>query len=182
MTPFELNAGLFGDAAHFAGECLAQAAHGQEVSRLGGALDRLGDLAQGGRADDARGALEPMGGAGDDGEIVGAVDLTLGDAGSVQELALDLGQGRRIVAEQFDELAAIVCRGHAGAFSQTLRVALSCSMPIGLVINPSIPPARLFFSCSSCVLAVTARMGVPAPRAPASLSRMRLANSKPSMS
>ena len=102
------HAGLLGDAAHFVAEQLAQAAHGRQVLGLGGALDRLGDLAQRRRADHARGALQPVGGAGDGGEVVGVLDLALGVARGVEELALDLGQGGGIVAEQLDELVAVV--------------------------------------------------------------------------
>ena len=127
-----------------------------------------------GRADHARRALQAMGGAGDGGEVVGALDLALGGAGGVEELALDLGQGAR----DRRRTARRACRGrrlgrrlgHAAApFSQTSRVALSCSMPIGLVMNPSMPTARLFCSCSSSVLAVTARIGVRGRRSAASL-------------
>src|SRR5258708_32436252 len=129
-----------------------------------------------------------MGGPGDRREVVGALDLTLGDAGGVQELALDLGQGSRIVAEELDGLVASVRRGgslghgHAAApFSQTSRVAFSCSMPMGLVMKPSMPTSRLFCSSPSSVLAVTARIGVRGRCSAASLARMRRANSKPSI-
>ena len=37
---------LLGDSADFLGEHPAQAVHGRQVLGLGGALDRLGDLAQ----------------------------------------------------------------------------------------------------------------------------------------
>ena len=129
------HAGLLGDAAHFVPEQLAQAADGLQVLGLGGALDRLGDLAQRRRADHARSALQPVGGAGDGGEVVGFLDLALGRPRGLEELALDLGQRGGIVAEQLDELVAVVSLRAVGvahaavSFSQTSRVALSCSIP-----------------------------------------------------
>src|SRR5258708_32008587 len=120
-----------------------------------------------------------MGRARDGDEVVGFLDLALRRAGGLEELALDLGQGGWIVAEELDELVAIislrgVCFDHAAvSFSQTSRVALSCSMPIGLVMKPSMPAARLFCSCSSSALAVTARNGLAARRSGPSLSPNR---------
>jgi hypothetical protein len=40
------NTRLLSDAAYFVAEHLAQAAHRRQIRGLGGALDRLGDLAQ----------------------------------------------------------------------------------------------------------------------------------------
>src|SRR5258708_14377592 len=120
-----------------------------------------------------------MGRARNGDEVVGFLDLALRRSGRLEELALDLGQGGWIVAEQLDELVAVislrgVCFDHAAvSFSQTSRVALSCSMPIGLVMKPSMPAARLFCSCSSSALAVTARMGVRARPSAASALRIR---------
>src|SRR5947208_12550490 len=93
-----------------------------------------------------------MRGARDRFEVVGIADLPLRLARGFDELALDLGQGLGIVAEQLDQPVAVVGRGRAlahvgcstrASFSHTSRVARSCSMPIGLVISPSMPTARL---------------------------------------
>src|SRR5262249_46382112 len=152
-----------------------------QVTGLGGAFNSLGDAAQAGGADHTRSALQPVRGAVDDREIIAVVDLTLGDARRIHELPLDLGQHRGIVAEQFDQAIAVVGLAHGTPFSQPSSVALSCSMPIGLVMKPSMPADRLFCSCSSRVLAVTARMGVRSRPSAASLARMHRASSKPSM-
>ena len=83
------------DARDLAAEHAVQAPHARQVVGLGGALDRFGDLAQRRGPDHARRALQPVGGAGDRGEVVGAGDLALGHARGVEEFALDLGQGAR---------------------------------------------------------------------------------------
>ncbi len=46
LTLVDRDAGLLGDPAHFVAEHFAQAAHRRQILGLGGALDRLGDLAQ----------------------------------------------------------------------------------------------------------------------------------------
>src|ERR1044072_3140383 len=105
-----------------------------------------------------------MGGARDRDEIVGALDFVGNVASGVQKFALDLGQRPRIVAEQFYELVAVAGLGrllvHGAPFSQTSRLARNCSMPIGLMMKPSMPTARLLCCWSSSVLAVPARIGV----------------------
>src|SRR5260221_3560117 len=113
------------------------------------------------RTDHARRTLHAMRGARDRAEVVGIADLALRFASGCDDLALDLGQGLGIVAEQLDQPVTVVRRdralAHVGcstraSFSQTSRVARNCSIPIGLVISPSMPTARLRRSWSSKAL------------------------------
>src|SRR5512146_1610625 len=164
LNLFDRQAGLVGDAQDLAAQAVVEAAHGRHVLGLGGTLDRLGEIAQRRRADHAGGTLQSMRRARDGGGVVARGDLARDVAGSVVELALDGGDRAGIVAEQLDQLVAVIglhaARSTRASFNHVSSVARSSSIPTGLVTSPSMPTSRVRVSWSSSALAVMARIGV----------------------